>query len=231
VLYVDGEMPLTAVRDRLAAIVGGVDAKPPSPDHFVLLAADYHRDGLPNIGDDEGQERLLPHLAGVELVIFDNLSTLASGIRENEADDWAPIQRFILRLRRRGIGVLLIHHAGRNGQARGTSKREDILDTVIALRRPDDYDPAHGASFEIHFEKSRGFWGPDAEPFEASLDVTNGVARWGIGEIACGRKNEALVMFAAGDKVPAVVAALNVPRATVYRWHTQWKAGNGGGSR
>lgn len=33
---------------------------------------------------------------------------------------------------------------------RGTSKREDVLDTVISLQQSDDYDAKEGASFEIH---------------------------------------------------------------------------------
>jgi putative DNA primase/helicase len=49
--------------------------------------------------------------------------------------------------------------------------REDALDTVIALRRPEDYSPEQGARFEIHFEKLRNrVEGADAVPFEASLD-------------------------------------------------------------
>ena len=46
------------------------------------------------------------------------------------------MQRWLLSLRRRGKGALLIHHAGKGGQQRGTSRREDVLDTVIALRGP-----------------------------------------------------------------------------------------------
>jgi hypothetical protein len=51
--------------------------------------------------------------------------------------------------------VLLIHHAGTNGRQRGTSRREDALDTLIALKRPEDYSPEQGARFEVHFEKLR----------------------------------------------------------------------------
>jgi hypothetical protein len=47
------------------------------------------------------------------------------------------------------------------------SRREDVLDTVVNLRRPEDYE--QGARFEVHFDKSRGFMGKDAEPFEATL--------------------------------------------------------------
>jgi putative DNA primase/helicase len=63
--------------------------------------------------------------------------------------------------------VLVIHHGGKSGQQRGTSRKEDVLDTVIGLRKPPDYQADQGARFEIHFEKTRGFFGPDAEPFEA----------------------------------------------------------------
>ena len=42
------------------------------------------------------------------------------------------------------------------------SKREDILDTVLSLKRPDDYEPTEGARFEVHFEKCRGIYGEEA---------------------------------------------------------------------
>jgi len=63
-----------------------------------------------------------------------------------------------------------IRYAGTNGRQRGTSRREDALDTVIALRRPEDYSPEHGARFEIHFEKLRNrVEGDGSIPFEARV--------------------------------------------------------------
>ena len=38
-----------------------------------------------------------------------------------------------------------MHHAGKGGAQRGTSRREDVLDTVIALRQPQDYQSGEGA--------------------------------------------------------------------------------------
>jgi len=67
--------------------------------------------------------------------------------------------------------VLFIHHSGKDGRQRGTSRREDVLDTVISLRQPGKYDPEQGATFEIHFEKARGFTGAEAKPFEAKLET------------------------------------------------------------
>jgi putative DNA primase/helicase len=73
---------------------------------------------------------------------------------------------------------LLVHHAGKSGGQRGTSAREDILDTVIKLARPDDYTTEQGARFVVHLEKARGICGPEAKPFEAALSKENGLAVW-----------------------------------------------------
>src|SRR6476659_1123941 len=87
-------------------------------------------------------------IESVDLVILDNISTLVSSGRENDAESWNEMQAWLIKLRRQGKTVLLIHHAGRNENARGTSKREDVLDTVIQLKHPEDYEPDDGARFE-----------------------------------------------------------------------------------
>ena len=153
VLYVDGEMPLVSLQERLRSIAMGLSAVIPN-DGFRVLAADNTENGL-SIGSEEGQRSLDPLLTGVDLVIFDNLSTLCTSGSESASDAWVPMQNWLLKLRRQGVAVLLVHHAGTNGRQRGTSRREDALDTVIALRRPEDYSPEQGARFEVHFEKLR----------------------------------------------------------------------------
>jgi putative DNA primase/helicase len=59
-----------------------------------------------------------------------------------------------LDLRRRKIAVVIVHHAGRSGEMRGTSKREDNVFWIIAL---DDMkknaDDKRGARFISHFTK------------------------------------------------------------------------------
>ena len=81
----------------------------------------------------------------------------------------APSKNGYCKLRRRGISVLIVHHAGKGGQQRGTSRREDVLDTSISLRHPADYSPVEGARFEVHLEKARGVHGDAAKPFEAQF--------------------------------------------------------------
>jgi len=40
-----------------------------------------------------------------------------------------------------GKSVFFVHPAGKSGTQRGSSRKEDVLDTVINLRRPPDYSP------------------------------------------------------------------------------------------
>jgi hypothetical protein len=84
-----------------------------------------------------------------------------------------------LRLRSRGYSIIFIHHDGKGGQQRGTSRKEDVLDAVLHLKHPGDYRLEEGARFEIHFEKSRMIYGDDVKPFETKLVTdANGLRTW-----------------------------------------------------
>src|SRR3974390_1285643 len=170
VLYIDGEMPLVSLQERLKAISAGFGNDIPN-DAFRILAADQVEGGI-NLSSGGGKRSLDPLLQDIDLLILDNLSTLCTTTSESASDAWVPIQNWLLKLRRKGVSVLLVHHAGTNGRQRGTSRRQDALDTVIASRRPADSSPEQGARFEIHFEKLRNrVDGVGAMPFEARLDT------------------------------------------------------------
>ncbi len=169
VLVIDGEMPAGTLQERLTCISNRHGVEPPSPDYLRIVASDLHSDGLPDLSDPGSQGRYDDVLGDAKLIVVDNLSTLCRSGRDNDAESWTPVQEWALARRREGRAVLFVHHAGKGGQQRGTSRKEDVLDSVIALRRPEDYKASEGARFEVHFEKTRGFTGPDAEPFEATL--------------------------------------------------------------
>jgi putative DNA primase/helicase len=140
------------------------------------------------------------------------------------------MQNLVLWLRRQGVSTLIVHHAGKNGGQRGTSRREDVMDSVIELRRPEGYDPAHGARFEVHFTKARGFMGADAAPLLASIATDErGAVRWEHADVTAEGKAVALDMFANGAKAAEVEKALGVGRATAFRWQKEWKEGAGHG--
>jgi hypothetical protein len=220
VVYVDGELPAGVIRDRMTAAKRGRTGGELAPDAVRIIAADMQPDGLRSLDSVEGQRDLDPYLDGADFVVFDNLSALTR-CRENEADDWGPFQGYLLSLRRRGLSVLMVHHAGKSGQQRGTSRREDLLDTVIALRKPADHDPREGTAFELHYEKHRPFWGVDTAPFGLRFAVGgDGGACWAITDIDAGdaQRSRARAMRHEGASVRDIAAATGAGKSTVHRW-------------
>ena len=163
------QMPAASMQERLAALVSSAEKEPPDSSYLKLITPDLQETGIPDLTAPVGQAAIEAHLEGVQLVVLDNLSSLCRFGRENEGESWEPVQTWALSLRRRGIAVVFVHHAGKGGQQRGTSRREDVLDTVIRLAHPSDYSPDQGAKFEVHYDKARGLFGEEAKPFEAEL--------------------------------------------------------------
>ncbi len=169
VLYIDGEMPGPTLQERMLQLM--LTSGPDALMEVITPDLQPKDQGSINISDEVYQRALEPYVEEASLIIVDNISTLARGGKENEAESWLPVQEWALKLRSSGRSVIFIHHSGKDGRQRGTSRREDVLDTVIALKQSGTYDPEQGAVFEVHFEKARGFVGDDAKPFEAKLET------------------------------------------------------------
>ena len=91
VLHIDGEMPATALRERFTQLKGGATVEP-EPKMLNILTADLIDLGIGNFASPEVQAELDPWLVDVELLVLDNLSSLTSVIRDNDAESWNPIQ-------------------------------------------------------------------------------------------------------------------------------------------
>jgi hypothetical protein len=96
-----------------------------------------------------------------KLVIFDNMSSLAPGIDENSKKDWSPINQFFLELKRAGIAVIFIHHAGKTvGRfSRGHSSLEDSIDCSILIEKTRGV-PDGTPDISVTFTKFRALIGP-----------------------------------------------------------------------
>ncbi len=169
VLYIDGEMPLAAIQERVATIVNNLNCDF-DKDNFHIITPDVQEDGLiPNLATEEGQAIIKPFVDSVDFIVIDNLATLCRTGKANDEDSWIPVQQWLLQLRRQGKSVLIVHHESKNGSQRGTVAKEDVLDTVVRLKRPADYEEDQGARFEVLLTKARGIFGKQAEPFIAEL--------------------------------------------------------------
>ena len=152
VLYVDGEMNAEQIRERDAALAK-CDGALEYLNHELLFA---RTERTLNLARRECQDGLtaLCLARGVRVLLLDNLSTLFSGVAENDNDAWEAVLPWLLHLRRLNIAVVIIHHAGRNGQMRGASRREDPAAWVLRLEDAIDVATVkRGAKFVSTFTK------------------------------------------------------------------------------
>jgi putative DNA primase/helicase len=221
VLYVDGEMGATSLRERLA-LFG------PPPAGLALSAHDLGGGPILDLTETLGLKRLMAAWDDPELVVLDTLGSLA-GLRSGDPERWDRLQRFLMHQRKHRRAVLLVHHANKAGAMRGTTRREDALDLVMALRHPAQgtttgKGTAGNARFEIHFEKVRRRGAVPLAPMLAALETGTGSVDWRWGRSDGGRFERAVALFRQGLGARAAAAALGVSRTTLFRLKAEARA-------
>lgn len=224
VLYLDGELPGSVCQARLGMHMTTVE---PQPGFFRIFTPDLLPDGLalPDLSTAAGQDAVDQLIEpDTALVVIDNLSAWCRTGRENDAESWHPVADWILELRRRGLAVLMIHHAGKTGQQRGTSKREDLLDVVIGLSRPTDYDPQQGAVFNLEFTKARNLTGNDAESLALALTCDETGAEWSWKTVDAGTFDRVVALANEGLTQAEIIVELGIHKSNISRHYRRAKA-------
>ena len=153
VALLDGEMPPGDVQERLLSL--GAD-----PALLVVLSHQFLFDEAERsfqLSDPEQRLALLIYCRemGIRVLVIDNLSSL-SNVSENDNDAWTQLGEWLLDFQRSGIAVVIIHHAGKNGTMRGSSRREDRASFTISLEDSRERTSTkEGARFVASFTKHR----------------------------------------------------------------------------
>lgn len=214
VLYLDGEMQSYLMKERLT----GISQELGATERLHIGNPDLQGDdGMPDLSTVEGQAKINTSIEefNAKVIFVDNISTLCRSGNENEGDSWKPIQNWAIYHRSQGRSIVFIHHANKSGEQRGSSGREDVMDNVIRLRRPDDYDESKdGAKFEIHFTKARSLFGDDTKPMTASF---NKDGSWSVEEHKT-RREQAFDMYNQGLLQKEIAEVLGVNKSTVSKW-------------
>ena len=178
-LYIDAEMSAKDTQGRFNSLIRGNDGLEVINRVRIVSGEMLSRKGIPalSINTPETQNKIIDLIGSLEqseawrpdVIVFDNLSALTFGSDENSNSDVDAILPFLLSLRHKGFTTVLVHHAGKSGDQRGASRKEDQLDTSISLKPVQDGDP--GCHFTMRFTKERG---TPSDPREVSMTLTQG---------------------------------------------------------
>ncbi len=151
VIYFDAEMNLADVQERAQKLrIQSPSFRWLSNERLFLTSGQ----GV-NIASPAHQAGLSAMLPDGCFLIIDNLSTAQLGMAENDNDSFDAIRDWLLSLRHRSITVMIVHHAGRNGAMRGSSRREDMAHWIISLKDANDGD-ARVKAFTTSFDPPGG---------------------------------------------------------------------------
>ena len=220
-LYIDAEMAGDDLQKRLKSLTAGL-GDPVAPLH--VWSSDYaEREGWPRpvLTNKDYRQAIYDYVSAEKygLVILDNKAALAPGIDESSKKDWDEINQWLLSLRFLGISAMLVHHAGKSGQQRGTSGVEDSLDFILRLEHPADYEEEDGCDIDVSFQKARSIFGPDAAPFNFKLVKTpdgDGLT-WTVTPKEASKDALIVSMLGHGKSVTETAKAVKVSTSYVYR--------------
>lgn len=218
VLYLDGEMQATAIQSRLQKLSGGRATRAP----FHLYTPDCQdNDYIPDIGTAQGRGEVdeMIESTDVRVIFLDNISAFDRTGNENEAESWSPIQSWAIQHRKKGRAVVFIHHTNKDGKQRGTHKKEDVMDAVICLKRPDGYIQGDGPTkMLVQYTKARHLSGEQAQGIEATLtDNKSGLIHW---DYVQGHETflRAVDLLHDGMSIRDIATELGTNKSKVQRW-------------
>lgn len=208
VLLLDGEMPLDDLRTRWLSLLQQADLKAPALfltseivyqklERDLVLTSSSVRDEVSAILDEHPE---------IKVLVLDNTSCLFAGLDENSKQEWEPIVAWLIQLRHRKISTILIHHAGKGGDQRGTSGREDMLDIVIRLTQPAGHVASDGLHFELRFTKARSIKGDAVAPLDVKLIEKDGQLLWEYQALDESIAHRANLLFVEGVTSPTDLA-------------------------
>jgi hypothetical protein len=162
VLYVDGEMPIDDIQERIKKLLPAVKGNTEAAQQNLSIlsrqaqAADAK---FPDLSQDDGQTCLLHQTKGFDLLVLDNLSTLASIYDENSAGNFNDIVKFLLQVKQSKTACLLVHHSNKSGaNYRGSTKLATTFEVIIGLEAKQETRPdRHSVTkFILSWDKYRG---------------------------------------------------------------------------
>lgn len=173
-LFIDGEMNNYMLQERIRELNRPLPKQDQEHPLYVLSGHDFSNEHGRQLNLDRstrtGIYEYLKSHREFRLLILDNASALTPGIVENSKEEWDPVNQWLISLRHLGISVILVHHSSKEGKQRGTSGREDAMDTIIKVDKHKEHSAEDYSWFTVSFQKARNLK-PGASKRDFSLRI------------------------------------------------------------
>ena len=216
VSYLDGEMTFSTVCSRCRAIAKSLGTQ--LNGNLRFFTPDTYSGVLPAV-NDPNDHFIFDELLGDEwdVLFIDNYSAWSSSGSES-GEAWKPFMKWMANLKRKGKTVIVVHHTGKNGEQRGTSRHEDALDFSISLRPVETDDGS--LSFSLIWKKARHLSPDDSAPITATMNQDDdGQLHWThVDGLPIDKRLQRMRnLLAKGMSYAEIGKKLNVNKSTVSR--------------
>jgi putative DNA primase/helicase len=229
VTYLDGEMRATGVQERFRLLHNKnkcLTHREMAESNLHIVSREYIGNPIGSIDTEDGQIKIDAFIRpDTKLIILDNLSAWTSGGRE-DSNAWAIIKNWLINKRLQGVAVLLIHHTGKNGQQRGSSMHEDLLDYSILLSPLPPRGERTETRFGIDHTKLRDHIPELRQKYECSIWTEEDALQFEFlpaGFNPAQHEIQTIEMTQAGLSMTVIAKKMGISKSTVSRHLKKWR--------
>ena len=232
VLYVEGEMGVTKLQERLENVrkrylkekkefnIDFFEIAPlkEQPDQtFESLTSKIGRANIENTA-----KRIFKETGKKPFIFLDNITALTV-MQEKEGADWVELVHWLNKLRAQDYSVIFLHHGTKAGDSSsGSNLKERSIDISIHLSVPEDkefldLDDEKNTQIKIKFDKWREFnFTKHSKPFIAVLN--RDTTTWSFDQLLTEKQRKVKQLHDSGLSAKEIVAKIkDVSQAQVYR--------------
>lgn len=148
ILYVEGELPAADIQIRVSGMLDKIERNIPK-GYFNVSSLQQqlklNSKGFTPIQTEQGLIeienaifKIKERTGKMPVVFIDNISCLAGGLKENDADAWSPIINRFVKWKNLGSTIFYFHHLNKGNDASGSTMQHRTIDMVIRMRKPDN---------------------------------------------------------------------------------------------
>ena len=233
VLYVEGEMSVSELQDRLLSISQRYqdEKKTFNRDYFYIAPLREQPEqtfesltskaGRANV--ENTAKRIFKETGKKPFIFLDNITALTV-MQEKEGADWVELVHWLNSLRAQDYGVIFLHHGTKAGDSSsGSNLKERSIDISIHLSVPEDkelldLDDEKNTQIKIKFDKWREFnFTKHSKPFIAVLN--RDTTTWSFDQLLTEKQRKVKELHGQGLKPLDIAKKLkkDISQAQVYR--------------